>query len=237
MLLFDPLRRLAPPLLLLALIAGCGGDSAGEPPQAEVEMTAAEILEIAAERMEEIESFAFLLEHENGVTTIVRGMGMERAEGAVSGSDRLRADVRTRAGPVTLNLGVIILPEGSWITNPFNNQWESEALSISQFFDPSTGITALMRDLDEASRSGMEPIGGEMAYRIDASVRSEDLLSLVPAALPGRTLTVRSWIGVEDPRVLRIDILGALEAGDAENLVRRLLLSGFGGDFAISAPR
>jgi len=226
-------RRRLPGLavLLLATLSACGDRDAGTD-----ELDADAILEEAAERMGSVDGFAFVLEHENGTTTIVRGLSMERASGRVSGGDRMEAEIRTRAGPINVNLRVIVLPEGGWLTNPFTGQWESEALSLFGVFDPGSGVTALLRDLDDAVLVGRENVGGNPTHRIDASVPSGALWALVPQAVPGRTLTVRTWIGVEDSLVHRVEIVGALEAEDAESVVRRITLSEFGTQTAIEAP-
>jgi hypothetical protein len=50
-------------------------------------------------------------------------------------------------------------------------------------------------------------------------------------------LVVRAWIGVDDPVVHRVEIVGALEEKDQADVVRRLALSDFGADSVIVAPQ
>src|SRR5690606_5230802 len=121
---------------------------AGEP------LTAQGVLDRSAARMEEVESFRFTLEHENGTTEIVRGLAMERAEGAVAGAESLQVDVRAKAGPLNVDVGIIILPDESWMTNPLTGRWEREDISIDQIFDPQTGVTSLMRSVTNAELDG-----------------------------------------------------------------------------------
>ena len=228
------LRILGVPALsaLLLLLSACGDGSADLD-----DMSASELLEASANRMEAITSFAFALEHENGFTNIVRGLAMEVAEGEIAGPDRMAAEVRARVGPINVAVGLIIHPEGAWITNPLTGQWEPEDVSIAELFDPATGVTSLMRDLGEVRVTGAEVIDGRPTRRIEGTVDSGALATLLPGVAAGREITARFWIGSEDPVVHRIDLLGAVEPDDSPDLVRRLRLSRFGQEFLIEPPR
>lgn len=225
--------RLATLLLATLPLLACGTGSADS---GAGDVDVATVLERAAERMASVGRFAFVLEHENGSTSIVEGLAMDRAEGRVSGGEAMQAEVTARAGPMVVNVGVIILPDQAWITNPLTGEWQPQPLTISQLFDPATGVPAMIAGLDEATLAGTATIDGAAAYRIEGVIASEELRGLVPQAAPGTRLPVRLWIGVDDPVVRRIELVGALEAQDAENAVRRLLLSDFDGDFVIAPP-
>jgi len=216
----------------LLLVSACGDESADLD-----DMSASELLEISANRMDAVTSFAFALEHENGFTNIVRGLAMEVAEGEVAGPDRMAAELRARIGPINVAVGLIIHPEGAWVTNPLTGQWEPEDVSIAQLFDPATGVTALMRDLGEVRVTGTEVIDGRPTRRIEGAVDSGALAALLPGVASGREVTARFWIGSEDPVVHRIDLLGAVEPDDSPDIVRRLRLSRFGQEFVIEPPR
>jgi hypothetical protein len=229
----NPARLAALVVVAAALACNNAGPGSGG------ELTPQQTLGRAADRMSELQSFSFVMEHENGFTTIVTPMAqmpMERAEGAVSGGDRLRADVRARMGPLAANISLVILPTGSWMTNPLTQQWAPAALGMDQFFDPVTGIPGLIRDLKDPSYGPVEPVAGTNTQVVQATIESGQLASLAPAATPGRTLQVKLWVGTDDPVVHRIDILGQLEDTDRPEVVRRLLLSNFNGNVVIEAP-
>jgi hypothetical protein len=217
-------------LLAFALLASCGGDGDGGAPDP------AELVASSADRMGEVNSFAFLLEHENGSTMIVGGLAMERAEGEIANGERLRADVMGRTGPLAVNLQLIIVPEGAWMTNPLTGAWTPQVLSISEFFDPATGVTAVIRGIGMPSLTGTEVVGGVETHIVDGSLDSGALALLIPGVPAGRPLTVRTWIGSADPVVHRIEIRGTLADGDNPTVVRRLTLSQFGATFEITAP-
>lgn len=225
------------PIVLLA--AACGGDSDFDAPSVD----AGTLLLAAAERMDSVERFHFELEHENGFTEIVRGLQMERASGDVAGSDRLRAEVRARFGPLNVETGIVILPDQSWLQNPITGAWERESISIESIFNPSEGVTALMRSIAEraaergAAVTGSARIDGVETYRVEAEVDSGDLTLFAADAPAGLTLRAVVWIGVDDPLVYRVELHGAATRDEPADLVRRLTLSDFDGDIVIEPPR
>lgn len=225
------------PIVLLA--AACGGDSDFDAPSVD----AGTLLLAAAERMDSVERFHFELEHENGFTEIVRGLQMERASGDVAGSDRLRAEVRARFGPLNVETGIVILPDQSWLQNPITGAWERESISIESIFNPSEGVTALMRSIAEraaergAAVTGSARIDGVETYRVEAEVDSGDLTLFAADAPAGLTLRAVVWVGVDDPLVYRVELHGAATRDEPADLVRRLTLSDFDGDIVIEPPR
>lgn len=222
------------------LAAGCGGGDA-EPDTPPVD--AATLLRAAAERMDGVERFHFELEHENGFTEIVLGLQMERASGDVAGADRLRAEVQARFGPLNVETGIVILPDQSWLRNPITGAWQREEISIEAIFNPSEGVTALMRSIAEraaesgATVTGSERIEGVETYRVEAEVDSGELTLFAADAPAGLKLRAVIWIGVDDPLVYRVELHGAATRDEPADLVRRLTLSNFDGDIVIEPPR
>jgi hypothetical protein len=220
-------------LLALTVAVACSDDDAA-PDLESVDPVA--LLLAAADRTESVTSFHFVLEHENGSTEIVRGIQMRSAEGDVIGSDRLRADLQASAGPLNLEVSIVILEDEAWITNPLTNRWEREDLSIEEIFDPASGVTALMRVVSAPQIAGTERVDGARSYRVEATVDSSAVQIFGPAPA-GRTLEVAAWVGIDDSLVRRIEVRGALRAGEPDDLVRRVTLSQFDDEFEIVAPR
>jgi len=214
-------------------LAGCGGGDGGD--VSGVDATA--VLAAAADRMEGVEGFRFKVEHDNGSTQIVSGLAMTSAEGAVVGTDRMELTVQARFAGTNVRVSMVILPGEGYLSNPITGRWERQQLDISEFFDPSSGVTALMRSTSEAEAVGRASVDGVETYVIEAMVDSGDLQLFVADASEGRAVPVRLWVGVEDPLVYRVQVEGPLSPLDAENIVRRLNLSGFGEAIEIVAPR
>ena len=232
---WSALRAAAALALLAAVACSCGG---GGDETTELSVVDARALLLsAADRMEGVESFRFDLTHENGATEIARGLRMERARGEVIGSERLRAEVRARAGPLAVDVEIRIVDGEGWMTNPLTGRWEREDLTLESIFDPVGGVTALMRAASDPRLVGRESVDGVDFYRVEAGVASDDLGLLVPGAEAGRTLVAEALVGVDDPVVRRGLIRGAASAAEDAALVRRLEISGVGEDCAIEAPR
>ena len=218
-----------------ALLAACGGgDDAGDADLAALD--AAALLREAADRTEQVRSFRFLLEHEHGATEIVRGLLMERAEGDVVGVDRLRVDIEASLGPLNLEVGVVVIGEDGWITNPLTGRWEREEITIEDVFDPATGVTALLRAVADPRVTGAERVDGVRSYRVEATVDSGDV-TLFGDPSPGRALKATTWIGVDDSLIRRIEIVGGVTADEPDDLLRRVTLRDFDAEIEIVPPR
>jgi len=232
---FSPLRLVASGagLALIALVlAACGGGDSEDVSDVDAEA----LLQAAASRMDRVTSFHFKVDHENGVTPIVAGLGMTTAEGDVQGTDRMRIEVNARLAGTNVRVNLVILPDESYLSNPITGRWEQQDLDISQFFDPSNGVTALMRAVPDAKAVGRESIGGVDVYVLEASVDSGDLDLFVSQSQAGTPVTARVWIGVDDPLVYRVQVEGPLSPEEDDAIVRRLELSAFDEPIEITAP-
>ena len=196
----------------------------------------AELMDRATARMGETQAFHFVLEHERGSTVIVRGLAVERAEGDVEGSERLRADLTASAGPINVEVSVVVIDGDGWITNPVTGRWERESLRISDIFDPATGMAAIVQAIDTPRITGAERIDGTECYRVEAMVDSAALTSLVPGARAGTSVAVTAWIGVDDPLLHRVELAGPVSPTDTDDVVRRVTLSRFGDVDPIAPP-
>ena len=228
-------------LVLALLAASCSGEDAPEP-TATATPTAtptpvdpAAVVRESADRMEAVERFHFTLDHENGATEIVRGIMMVYAEGDIDGPQRMRAAVEGALGTLKFETGVIVLPEGSWIQNPFDRSWEPEDISIDTLFDPQAGVAGLMRQALNPTLAGREQVAGVETYRIEVTADSGDL-AIFPTATPGFEVRATLWIGVDDLLVYRVDIRGAISETESPDILRRFQLSRFGEDVDIVPP-
>ena len=219
-------------LLLTAVLVACGDGDEVDTDEVDV----AALLLASADRMEEEPAFHFELEIENGRVQIVRGINIERAEGDIAAADRVHFLVEARVGPLLAKIELIVLPDEGWITDPITGRWEREDVDVGQFFDPADGITAVMRTITDAEITGTESIDGIQTYRLESTIASE-LLTLFGNPQSGVELQLRAWVGIDDPLVYRIEVVGGVMAREEDDLIRRLNLSQFGADFDIQPPR
>lgn len=226
--------------LLAALALACGGgDEGGEDgaaPEAAPPPDAAELIAAAADRMAGVERFHFVLDHTRGATEIVRGIEMRRAEGDIDGPDRLRARVEGGLGPIDIDLGIVVLPDESWIENPLTGRWERIEIAIDALFDAREGVAALMRLVRDPAVEGRARVDGVETWRVSATADT-DGLAIFPNAAPGREVRATAWIGAADPLVHRIEVRGPIADGEDRDIVRRLDLGRFGEAVDIVPPR
>ena len=229
-------RRVALSLLLAVLAGGVlasacrsGGDAS--------KVDGADVLRRGAERMDRVKSFHFDLTHEKGTTQIVRNLQMVSATGDVVPPDRLRLDAKAKSGPLNIAIGIVAIPGHSYITNPLSGRWEEEQISVAAFFDPATGVTALMRAATEPRVTATEKVDGRDTHRVEAFVDSGSMTLFASNPVAGRRLKARAWVGVDDPVLVRVEIEGAVSEGEPPGLVRRLTLSKFDEPIQIEAPQ
>jgi len=231
-------RRFASILVLaataVAVLGACGGD---EESRDFSDVDARDLLARSADRMEQVDSFAFEVTHENGATQIVGGIRMERAVGRVQGTDRMQLEVEARFASTNIRTGIVILPGEGYLQNPMTGRWQQQdGIDISSLFDPATGVTGLMRAATGAEAVGREDADGVDSYVLESTVDSGNLQVFVGSAAPGNEVTARVWIGVEDLLVRKIEVRGALAPNDAEDILRRLTLTDFDEVVEITAP-
>jgi lipoprotein LprG len=232
-------RLVAVFLLPLLVVIACGDDKDTAKDATPSKPDAATLLKQAADRMEQIKSFHFVLDHEKGATPIVLNLNMSRAEGDVVRPDRLRADVEAAAGGVTLKLKLVSIGDRARITNPFNpSSWQDlpSGTKLSDIFDPAAGTTSALRNVKDAQITGEETINGVKVWRVEGTVDATALSSIATIAESGYTAKGTAWIGQQTPDVYRVRLEGALGSKDTQGVVRRLELSRHNENITIDPP-
>lgn len=225
--------------LLVITTAACGGDDKPKQAASATPPDAATVLKQAADRMENVKSFHFVLDHEKGASPIVLGLLMNRAEGDVVRPDRLRADVDATFSGVKLQVKLVSIGDRAQITNPFNpSQWQDlpTGTKLSDVFDPAAGTTAALRSVKDPKITGEETIGGVKAWRVEGDVDAAALSALATIAEPGYTAKGAAWVAQDTFNVLRIRLDGQLGSKDTPGVIRRLELSRFDENITINPP-
>jgi lipoprotein LprG len=220
-------------VLLFVLACGGGGSrAAGDAPSAQ------QIVTSAARATSALKSFHFKLNHENGSTPMPLNLQLISAEGDVNVPDKLSADVKAKALGVTASVKTIGIGSQTWITNPFNRQWQQlPGVSVADITDPTALVNSMLASLKDPSLAGQSEVDGVKTYHVDGKMDASAFRAAFPSAQAGKTVDVSMWIGSEDylPRKARID--GPLSDSEPKDIVREIELSRFNSAVDISPPK
>lgn len=231
-------------LVVLPVATGCnGGDgSDGSDGDSEPERPdAAALTREAADLMEALESFHFVVSHEIGTTPITAGLQMERAEGDSKTPDRLRADVDAlvpQLGNSPIKVQVVWVGDVAKMTNPFDRtRWlDVPEGALQGLFDPGGGTVSALRAATGHEVTAEEKAGGVQSWVVTAEVDGAALKAFADVAEPGYTVALTLWIGQDDGLVHRIRLAGEMGPDDTAGVIRVVELSRFNDPVEIELP-
>jgi hypothetical protein len=225
---------LASAAALGGLIFACGGS---ENKETLAPRDPAQLLTNAAKAVGGAGSFHFKLTHENGSTPLPLNLRLDSAEGDIGVPDRLAADVRAKAGGVSVSVKVIGIGDETWITNPFTRGWQKlPGATIRDFADPAALVIELLPQVKDARLAGEAKVEGVQTYHVEGSIDSGALRPALGFARAGLTVKAEIWVGKEDGLPYRVRLTGRLVADEDEGVVRLVELSRFGADVDIQPP-
>lgn len=227
-------------LLSLAVACGDGGQGRDASPTGEVPGGAALAL-AAADRMEAVKSFRFVVEHERGSSPITAGLLMRRAEGDSVAPDRLQAEVDATAPQLAnaaVKVRVVAVGDVSKMTNPFDRtRWMPvPGTALQELFDPAKGTVSALRAATGHAVTGADSVGGIPCWVVTADVDGGALKAFAPVAEPGHVVRATLWIGKDDPLVHRVRLEGQMGPRDTPDVVRVVHLSRFDEPVTIELP-
>lgn len=234
------------PMILLFAVA-CGAKKAAAPTRTPTPTptpiptpTPQQRLSTAADRMEALKSFHFVLTHEDGASPIALGLEMTRAEGDVQNPDRLRATVNAKFQSIPVTVKVINVGTQTWITNPLAGGDQYQPLpggtQAAAIFDPKTGVIKAMRDAKDPQLTGSGTIGNVATWIVQGTIDAGDLSSIATDAQAGHQVTAKVWIGKADSLIYQIRLEGPLSNSEPKNIVRQIDTSQFNEQITIQPP-
>ncbi len=200
------------------------------------------ILERAAARLLAEKSLAFTLEHPAGGAFLSPGLLLTRAEGVVNTpanrpeSFSVTLDLETSGS--FLQISVIVVEEGAYVTNLFSGEWEPVARERIPFrVDQINRVVAdLLTGTQSPELVGVERTEGYDAYRLRGTTSPKALADLIPGAMADSAVPVELWVESTDSRLRKARLTGSLAAGDALDVVRVLTLKARNSPAQIAVP-
>ena len=206
-------------------------------PTPEGELTASQVLEEAAERTGEVESFHFVLTHENGSTPLPLNLDLQSAEGDIVVPDRMQAEANAEALGINVSVDVIGIEGRTWVTNPFTRQWqELPDTNIRDFADPAALIRSVLPAIEDPELSDGGEVDGVDTHLVTGTINSQMLQEALGLAEAGNEVTVEAWIGKEDTLARLIRLEGPLSDEESPDVVREVEISQYNEPVEIMPP-
>jgi lipoprotein LprG len=215
-------------LALIALAAGCGGSS-GPPPE--------ELVADSAEATAAVKSFHVLVDIQN-VSAGGSGLSLTFLDGDVVVPDRMKARVSGKFLGLPVSSELVVVDDQYFLKVPFTGSWrtiEVDTVPVA-FFDPATGVLAVINDASDLTHEGSEDVGGVDCYRLTGTIRASALEPLLPEAEGDGVVPIELWIGKDDLLLRRMRLSGPVSPSEADDAVRTIELSAFDEPVTVTAP-
>lgn len=222
--------------LAVGLLFLCGCQSASP---SGGDRTAAELLDLAAIKMESVTSFHFELRHEGGGTPLGLGLELSTARGDVVKPDKLATTIGAKRAKLFIEVKVVTVGDETYITNPLNGAWEAvrsdfKAISI---FNPDSGIKSLLKGVYEPAIVGSEDVDGRACYRVRGKTAAKALEPFTLTYVDGAVVESELWIDKQEHLVRQLRLRGRITEMDPETVVRIVQLSRFDQPVDIRLPQ
>ena len=219
-------------VLVLALVAGCGGS---QPP-----VDPAQALRGAATAMAKLNTVSANLTFTKGAISF-QGFTLVRAKTSV----RLPGDSDTvytvKQQDLAISLEVVISGGHVYLHVPFSTFEEltgSAAAAVpdlAKLFDPATGLPAVIPAGRNLKSVGAEKLDGVDVDRIDATYSADQLRSMFAQLSSSVDVKAEIWVGASDHLIRKAVLDGAFGDGGKEASVE-VDISGFNAAVNIAPP-
>ena len=211
-----------------------------EPP-----LNAVAVLERAANRVIDLRTATFVLDHRKGSTTLFPGVEMTRVSGAVEFPDKYRLVVEARSTTPQAYIEVAVVSVGGVVqmTDFFTGRWQEVTQSVLpvDFSQLAVSLAEIIQAVISNEAVGPELVGTETVagvetQHISGSIKSQELAGLVPGAEAGFDVTVDVWVEMPEGQVHQVLITGRVLATDVPDAERLLTLADFDLPVTIDLP-
>ena len=212
--------------VIITVIAACTSATPTPPPLPQVD--ARDALREAVARLLQLESAAFILEHEEGSTTLFPGLEMTKASGVVDIPDRfeLKVEAESAFPRSFIEIDVITIEDQAYMTDIISGNWREIGVEILpfRFVDLGQTLADIIEAIQEPDLTGAEKLRGFDTYRVRGSILSQDLAALVPGSGNDFDVELELWLEQDTSLLRQIRISGMVVPTDIPNAKRLLTL-------------
>jgi lipoprotein LprG len=229
------MKRLFLCFICLRLVLACA-------PNPTVVLTAEQIAQRAADKMQTINSFHFSIDV-SGRSKAIDALGtllLRRAEGDVLRPDRAKSRLRVSLGGLLVEVQAVAIREQQWLTNPLTQRWEPApagwGYNPAVLFDPQRGLASLLNRARNLSRGPDDTLDNQRHYRLSGTAPTAEVAAMTASMVTGSDVSFTVWVGADDSVLRRLHITER-NAGDKDATEWEIVLSGFGQPITIDPPK
>ncbi len=179
-----------------------------------------DLFNLANLRINDSESFRFILSHENGFTSLPGDYKISYAEGNIEKPDKLLIKAEIISNNFLIKLSYLTMENDYWITNPINFNWIKTPEEDNPFknIKPINILSEIFSEIEDESIMNVD----KNLYQVEAKINSENLKSLVgDIIIPQNKVNVELFM-TDDGIVERINIYGKVQPQDSSNTIRKI---------------
>lgn len=226
-------------MAFLLLVTACGSEPAPTTTEPEPELSLEEILARTGENLASFSTATFQMIDENETGAKFFGATLKNVDGEVESPDSAHIVVEVESAMGFAEIEIVAVGDVAFMKFSAGAPWNPLPLDQVPFNFVGLGITLsnLLPLVQDAAITGQEEsLGGGPAIRVDGTLMSEDLSTLITSADTGHPIDLSLWIGEADHELRQIRISGQIFDDDGEGTSRLIILSDYNTPVDIQLP-
>ena len=227
-------------IILPVFTVGCGifSDSSTSPAPTQTAISPEELLRDVASQVRSLKSASFVLDHESGSTVLSPGLVMTRVSGDIETPDKVHLVVEAElvSPKAYVELEMVGVGDRFYTSDPVTDEWRQVPPDEwpLNFNNLATTLADIVLSIHRPLFIDSQDADGSIGLK--GTVRSEDLIALIPGASEGTEVAVQLWLDEKDGSLRQVVLTGLVVATDAPETVRRLTLDNLNEPLEISVP-
>lgn len=226
-------------MAFLLLVTACGSEPAPTTTEPEPELSLEEVLARTGENLASFSTATFQMIDESETGAKFFGATLKNVDGEVESPDSARIVVEVESPAMGFaEIQIVAVGDVAFMKFSADAPWNPLPLDQVPFNFVGLGVTLsnLLPLVQDAAMTGTESTGSGPAIRVDGTLMSEDLSTLITSADTGHPIDLTLWIGEADQVLRQIRIDGKIFDDDGEGTSRLIILSDYDTPVDIQLP-